>query len=212
MEYSGKNFVKINLLCGRCECCTFWYSLLYFADFIANDRPLYCQYEGQSYFPAAHEYLEDIGLAKPYQAFLNKSWEDIEYEQVIFPPIPYRASRTNVYQSKWHPFKKQRVESTRWRHWLGTTLLGKDVLAGLIIGTRYALLVGILSMTIAFTIGVFLGSMAGYYGDYDFKISRIHAILNPSRDLSEPILWLFCHDLMHSQRVILRCSCLSHSL
>lgn len=149
-----------------------------FADFIANDRPIYCQYEGQNYFPVFHSYLEDFQLAKPYAPFLNKEWADIEYETVVFPLIPYRAEKTNLYESRFNPFGEQKVKSLRWRHWLGTGLTGQDIAAGLIVGVRYALLVGLIAMSIAVFIGVLLGSLAGYYGDDKLKISRIRILLN----------------------------------
>ena len=149
-----------------------------FADFIANDRPIYCQYEGQTYFPVFHSYLEELRLSQPNAAFLNKDWAEIAYESVVFPPIPYRASKTNLYESRLSPFGEQKVKSLRWRHWLGTDLTGKDIAAGLIIGVRYALLVGLIAMSIAVFIGIFLGSLAGYFGDDKLRVSRIRIWLN----------------------------------
>lgn len=46
---------------------------------------------------------------------------------------------------------------------LGTDALGRDVLAGLIRGTRVTLLVGTSSMLIALVLGIVLGSAAGYF-------------------------------------------------
>jgi len=52
------------------------------------------------------------------------------------------------------------------------------VLAGMIHGTRIAMLVGIISMLIASSIGIFLGAMAGFFGDERLKVSRIGLLLN----------------------------------
>lgn len=49
------------------------------------------------------------------------------------------------------------------RYWLGTDRYGRDVLSQLIIGARVSLSVGFVSVSIALLIGVFLGSLAGYY-------------------------------------------------
>jgi len=149
-----------------------------FGNFIANDRPLYCQFENKTYFPVFHSYLEDWFNVKPYQAFLNKDWSEIKYESVIFPLIPYRAEETDFYASNLSPFGKQSVESLRWRHWLGTSLTGRDIAAGLVEGTRYALLVGLIAMSLATFIGVLLGSLAGYFGDDKLRVSRIRILLN----------------------------------
>jgi len=149
-----------------------------FSDFIANERPLICKVENKIYYPIFHEYLEKTGISNPYQMLQKKDWNELDYEFYLNPPIPYSSNSfdlKNVYKG---PFSTQEIKSTRYRHWLGTSDLGKDVLAGLIHGTRIALLVGILSMLIAGIIGVFFGVLAGYFGDKLFKISRIRVVFN----------------------------------
>jgi len=49
-------------------------------------------------------------------------------------------------------------------HLCGTDSLGRDILSRLIFGTRQSLRIGVLSVAIAATIGIFMGSIAGYYG------------------------------------------------
>jgi ABC-type dipeptide/oligopeptide/nickel transport system permease subunit len=51
-------------------------------------------------------------------------------------------------------------------HILGTDELGRDVLSRLIYGARISLLVGIVAITIAGTIGMALGLIAGYFGGW----------------------------------------------
>jgi peptide/nickel transport system permease protein len=49
-------------------------------------------------------------------------------------------------------------------HLLGTDLLGRDILAGILHGARVSLIVGLVSAAAAALIGILLGSIAGYYG------------------------------------------------
>lgn len=49
-------------------------------------------------------------------------------------------------------------------HWLGTDTLGRDVLSRLIYGTQISLIIGILVVAIAATVGITLGAIAGYFG------------------------------------------------
>lgn len=59
-------------------------------------------------------------------------------------------------------------------HKLGTDSLGRDILSRLIIGTRYSLRIGVLSVAIASSLGMTLGSIAGYFGGkIDMVIMRI---------------------------------------
>lgn len=48
-------------------------------------------------------------------------------------------------------------------YWLGTDKFGRDILSRLIIGTRVSLAVGLIAVIISLTIGILLGSLAGYY-------------------------------------------------
>ncbi len=51
----------------------------------------------------------------------------------------------------------------RKKYWLGTDLLGRDILSRLLIGTRVSLSVGCLALLVAMLLGVVIGAIAGYY-------------------------------------------------
>ena len=58
--------------------------------------------------------------------------------------------------------------------WFGTDDLGRDVLSRLIHGARASLTAGVISVTIAFLIGVPVGLLAGYVGGWvDSAVMRV---------------------------------------
>lgn len=153
--------------------------LALFADFIANERPLYCRIDGQVYFPALKQYAVDAGLATWEPRFLRTAWRDQEYEQVLFPLIPYSSNTVDIDNLNFRgPFEEQRIRSSRFRHWLGTDNVGRDVAAGMISGLRTSLLVGLLAMLIASLIGISLGALAGYFGDSEIRWSAARIVLS----------------------------------
>ncbi|MEO1714165.1 MAG: ABC transporter permease subunit, partial [Bacteroidota bacterium] len=138
-----------------------------FSPFLSNDKPLYAKKDGKIYFPVLREILVDYGLVEPIAEWRNLKWRtETDYTGKIFPPIPYSAVELDVRNARYKgPFDQQRVSKDRYWHRLGTDKLGRDVAAGMIAGTRIALLVGLISMSIATFLGLLLGSLAGYYGD-----------------------------------------------
>jgi len=149
------------------------------ADFLANEKPIYCKYEGKTYFPIFRSYAVSLGLGSWPVEFQNIRWSEIKFDKAIFPPIPYSPENIDYANSQFKsPFDEQRVKSKKWWHWLGTDELGRDVLAGMIHATRIALSVGLISMFISTIIGVILGSLAGFFGDDKIKLSRIRLWLN----------------------------------
>jgi peptide/nickel transport system permease protein len=62
-------------------------------------------------------------------------------------------------------------------HLLGVDDLGRDELSRLIYGARYSLLIGIVAVTVGLTLGVLLGSMAGYFRRLDTPIMRVMDVM-----------------------------------
>jgi peptide/nickel transport system permease protein len=141
------------------------------ADFVANDKPIYCSYKGSSYFPVFKEYAVGLGIAKWESEFLNIEWRTLQFETVIWPPISFSPTGVDLFNNSAPP-------STSTGHYLGTDAIGRDVLAGLIHGSRVSLSVGFIAAGIAILIGVIMGSFAGYYGGkVDLAIMRFVEIM-----------------------------------
>jgi peptide/nickel transport system permease protein len=149
-----------------------------FADVIANDKPLYCVIQGKSYFPVFKQMTVDIGLTKWDKQMQNFDWQYAKYDKVVYPLIPYSPTSQDFANAQYtSPTESQSISSWRFKHWLGTEKIGRDVLSALIHGTRIAFMVGLVSMSIASVLGIFFGAVAGFFGDKRIKASRISLLL-----------------------------------
>ena len=157
----------------------FLFLIALFGDFLAGSLPIYCKINGQTYFPVFKNYAVDLGLAQWNPPFQNMDWRTVDYDQVVYPLIPYAATTMDAKNRSFKsPFDKQDVASTKFKHWLGTDGLGRDVAAAMIAGLRTALKVGLLSMLLASIIGLTLGGLAGYFGDDGLEISLGRLLAN----------------------------------
>jgi peptide/nickel transport system permease protein len=59
---------------------------------------------------------------------------------------------------------KIRLQAPSWRYPLGTDDYGRNVLARIVYGSRYSLLIGISSVAASLTAGLVIGTIAGYFG------------------------------------------------
>jgi peptide/nickel transport system permease protein len=100
----------------------------------------------------------------------------------VFPPVPYHYDKTRARESVLRPdwgFGDIRTDlGGVGHHPLGTDPGGKDVLAGLLFGARISMTIGVIAVGIYVTIGVILGSLAGFFlGWVDVLISRLVEIM-----------------------------------
>ncbi|OPL08663.1 MAG: peptide ABC transporter permease [delta proteobacterium ML8_F1] len=73
---------------------------------------------------------------------------------------------------------KERLQPPSSTHVFGTDEFGRDIFARIVWGTRISLFVGLISVSIALSIGGFLGAIAGYYGGrLDNAIMRVLDVL-----------------------------------
>jgi ABC-type dipeptide/oligopeptide/nickel transport system permease subunit len=80
------------------------------------------------------------------------------FAPLIVPYDPYAPELSN------------RLSEPTAQHWLGTDSLGRDTLSRVIYGTRTSLVIGLVAIGIAATIGMTLGLIAGYYGGWAYTV------------------------------------------
>lgn len=157
------------------------------APFIANEKPIYAKYKGETLFPAfsfKNNYrFADQSSGDSINIQLDiADWKRMDFESVWWAPVPWspgspdKANRNCKGPGDPQLFITAQGDSvfipSRFKHRMGTTENGEDVLAVLIHGTRISLGIGFISMGIAALIGLFLGAIAGYFGDHKSKIQR----------------------------------------
>lgn len=148
------------------------------APVLANRNPLAIQLNGRIYFPAFSNspYIQ-LTNGEDQSTILKKEidWRIYPCNWKIMAPVPYSPNdfdpAGNYLAS---PFGKQKIISSsgttidlplRYRHWLGTTRTGQDVLAELIHGCRTSIFIGLASIFLAGLIGLLLGTAAGFFGN-----------------------------------------------
>ncbi len=147
-------------------------SVAIFADFLANDKPIVASNNGTIIFPVIKSYGVGLGFAEWGKDYVNVEWKDLQYDWAVFPPIPFSPSTTDK------RLVSLKDRSPSWNHFLGTDDIGRDVFAGLIHGSRYALSIGFIAMGIASVIGIFIGAIAGFFGGrIDLLASRLIEIV-----------------------------------
>lgn len=73
---------------------------------------------------------------------------------------------------------KNRLQWPSLQHPFGTDELGRDILIRLLYGSRYSLIIGCGAVALGLVIGVFFGSLAGFYGGkVDMVIMRVTDML-----------------------------------
>jgi len=164
----------------------FFMAIAIFAPFIANDKPLVCQYKGQWLFPAFSFKHQIQTNTETINYNMGKEWKTVETDFIIFAPCAYspntidadNAPRKSPFDEQVMTLKNGQIITLplKFRHWLGTTQNGNDVLSCLIHGTKISLSVGIFSMLIAALLGIILGASAGYFQNNTLKVGYVQLL------------------------------------
>lgn len=156
------------------------------APVLANDKPLFCNYKGTWLFPA-FSWKRSATIDHTVLNYnMGKDWKHLDADIVLFAPCAWSpATLDHDNAPRKSPFGKQWISSKNgdrtslplaYRHWLGTTQNGQDVLSMLIHGTAIAIGVGFAGMLIAALIGISLGAFAGYFSDNNLRIGPLQTL------------------------------------
>lgn len=133
------------------------------SEFIANDKPIVMQHNGELLMPVLFTYTEqELGGQFPTEAM----YEDPYVQQLVrdsggwmlWPPIRYDHSTVDWFIDEPVPAPPSG------RHWLGTDDGARDVVARLLYGFRLSVSFGLALTLIASIIGIAAGAIQGYYG------------------------------------------------
>ncbi len=157
-----------------------------FAEFIANDRPLFVSYKGEWLVPVLVDYPEEkfggfLAVTDYRSPEIRK--EITENGWAVWPPIPFSYDTINenlptpspspptwmLTDAQCRPVA-ERLGGTGcadipW-HWLGTDNTTRDVLARVIYGFRISVLFGLILAAVSSAIGVVAGAVQGYFGGW----------------------------------------------
>lgn len=163
-----------------------------FAEFIANDKPIFIHVNGASFFPAVVTYPDTafakqqdpnlFGTAADYRDdylmdLIKKEnglvvWPPIRFyynTQVAKPPSPFPSKPTWMLNAKDCDFAAKNGFAKCGEleyNWLGTDDGGRDVLARLIYGFRISVLFGLCLTIVSSVVGVAAGAVQGYFGGW----------------------------------------------
>lgn len=142
----------------------FLFLISLFAEFLANDKPIFIQYDGHFFFPILVSYPETI-FGGDFET--EAEYSDPEVQNLIgkkgwsiWPLIPYSYD-TVIWDL---PTPAPSPPTTQ--NWLGTDDQGRDVVARLIYGFRISILFGLLLTLLSSVIGVATGAWQGYFGGW----------------------------------------------
>jgi microcin C transport system permease protein len=139
------------------------YALSFALPLLINNKALIVHYEGRYYFPIRRYYpasdfkMEAFGEPN-YRELKKKLAEEGKGNWVLMPLYPYSPTESLLDLPGTPPHNPSR------EHIFGTDTTGRDVFARLAYGFNVSLSFAVLVIAIAYTFGIIVGAMLGFFG------------------------------------------------
>ncbi len=149
------------------------YFLSFFCPILMNNKALIVSYNGEYYFPVFKYYPSttfgqtEYGEAT-YRDLAEKFKSSGEGNWLVMPPYPFGPYESLTDPTSYPP------NNPSWKHWFGTDDRGRDVFVRLSYGLRISLTFALISMSVAYIVGISIGALLGYFsGKVDLFGQRI---------------------------------------
>lgn len=154
----------------------------------APPQPIHLFHEGEFIGPFVYGYKSELDLKtlkrvyKPNPKQVNK---------IRFFCTGDKYSFWGMFDGTFHLFCGEKDKPM---FLLGADRLGRDVLSRMIYGARISLTIGLIGISISFTLGIVIGGLAGYYGGWvDLVVQRMIEVVQSLPTLP---LWLALAAIM----------------
>jgi microcin C transport system permease protein len=151
-------------------------SIALFAELLINNRALLVHYNGDYYLPTYGNMIPgntfglDYSYETNYRDLKLKFQKEKDDNYVVLPIVPYNAYEIVLLEYDYPPYSP----SVGISHFLGTDVVGRDIIARLVYGFRICITFSLLLLVINFAVGITLGCLMGYIGGkFDLLFQRI---------------------------------------
>lgn len=145
------------------------------AEVLINSKALVVRYQGDVYFPAfsdvysGHKFGMDYSRETNYRELQKYLESKNNGDFVILPIVPW-----NPYEQDFSGGFPPNAPDANVKHYLGTDVIGRDILARLVYGFRTAMGFALITMVISYAIGTCIGCAMGFYGGkFDLIVQRL---------------------------------------
>ncbi|HUQ52332.1 MAG TPA: ABC transporter permease [Gammaproteobacteria bacterium] len=145
------------------------------AELLVNNRALVVKYEGDFYFPTYAAFIpgRTFGLDYDYETNyreLKAAFAQSDGNWVLLPPVPFNAYETDFRTDAFPPYPP----SFATRHYLGTDVTGRDIVARLFYGFRLATAFAVILLVCNYVVGISIGCAMGFWGGaFDLLFQRL---------------------------------------